>query len=460
MSILSKHIVYFIGIGGIGMSALAKYFLRQGKIIVGYDRTQSTITIELENAGAYLHYSETVESIPVILNTSNNDDILVIYTPAVSSDSPLFSYIRERGLQMYKRAEVLGMICNQYPTIAVAGTHGKTTVSSIIAHVLHFSAQNCMAFLGGVVKNYQSNFIYCTHPQYVVVEADEYDRSFLQLTPHAAVITSIDADHLDIYKTYDALKLAYTDFVAKIYNGGKLLLKKEIAYIPNTDGKHVAFYSTNNKNAECIVENIRLERGYFIFDVKTRWGYIMDLKPGITGDYNVENVLAAVSMCLWLGIDKELIKNAIAEFKGVKRRFDVQVNNHKHIYIDDYAHHPVEITSFIQSVRTVFPNQKITGIFQPHLYSRTRDLASEFAKALSLLDELWLMNIYPARELPIAGVNSKIIFDKVTCSKKLMIEDDKILQTVQNQKPALLLTMGAGNIDQWVESIKQCLNEE
>lgn len=459
MSILSKHIIYFIGIGGIGMSALAKYFLRQGKIIVGYDRNKSTATIELENAGAYLHYSENVESIPFIIKTSNNDDILVVYTPAVSSNSPLFGYVRERGLQMYKRAEVLGMICNQYPTIAVAGTHGKTTISSLIAHVLHFSTQNCMAFLGGMVKNYQSNFIYCTHPQYVVVEADEYDRSFLQLSPQAAVITSIDADHLDIYKTYDALKLAYRDFVAKITSEGKVLLKKELAYVPFTGNKQVAFYSTQN-NADCTVNNIRIENGYFIFEVKTPWGNIMDLKPGITGNYNVENVLAAASMCLWLGIDKELIKNAIAQFKGVKRRFDVQVNNHKHIYIDDYAHHPVEITAFIQSVRTVFPNKKITGIFQPHLYSRTRDLANEFAEALSLLDELWLMNIYPARELPIAGVNSKIIFDKVTCMQKRMINEDNILETIKNEKPSLLLTMGAGNIDQWVESIKQCLNEK
>ncbi|MGQ9846820.1 MAG: UDP-N-acetylmuramate--L-alanine ligase [Bacteroidales bacterium] len=459
MNILSKHIIYFIGIGGIGMSALAKYFLRQGKIIVGYDRTQSTTTIQLENAGAYLHYSEEVESIPTIINTSNDDDILVIYTPAVSSDSPLLNYVRKRGLEVYKRAEVLGMICKQYPTIAIAGTHGKTTISSLIAHVLHFSAQNCMAFLGGIVKNYQSNFIYCNHPQYVVVEADEYDRSFLQLLPQAAVITSIDADHLDIYKTYDALKLAYNDFVANINDGGKVLLKKELAYMPLIGNKQVAFYSTNN-NAECTVDNIRLENGYFIFDVKTPWGNIIDLKPSITGNYNIENVLAAVSMCLWLGIDKELIKNAIAEFKGVKRRFDIQVNNNKHIYIDDYAHHPVEIKAFIQSVKTIFPNQKITGIFQPHLYSRTRDLANEFAEALSMLDELWLMNIYPARELPIAGVTSKIIFDKVTCSQKQMISDDKILETIKHKKPSLLLTMGAGNIDQWIEPIKQCLNEE
>ncbi|HOU98894.1 MAG TPA: UDP-N-acetylmuramate--L-alanine ligase [Bacteroidales bacterium] len=459
MSIFSKHIIYFIGIGGIGMSALAKYFLRQGKIIVGYDRSESPITMELENAGAYLHYSEDIESIPTIIRSSSNNDMVVVYTPAVSTESPLIKYIKGRGLDIYKRAEVLGMICNNYSTVAVAGTHGKTTVSSLIAHVIHCSQQNGMAFLGGIVKNYQSNFINCENPKYVVAEADEYDRSFLQLSPEAAVITAIDADHLDIYKTYDALKQAYSDFVAKIIPSGKLLLKKEIAFIPQLGDKQVAYYSTHHQ-ADCTIENLQLDNGYYIFDVKTPWGKIDRLKPGITGDYNVENVLAAVSMCLWLGIDKEQVKKAVEGFNGVKRRFDVQLNNENNIYIDDYAHHPEEIRAFVQSVRNVFPGKKITGIFQPHLYSRTRDLADEFSASLSLLDELWLMDIYPARELPIEGVTSKIIFDKVTCPTKIMVEDNKILDLVQSKKPPLLLTMGAGNIDQWVQPIKQCLNEK
>lgn len=459
MSIFSKHIIYFIGIGGIGMSALAKYFLSRGKIIVGYDRAESPITLELENAGAYLHYSEEVESIPTIISASSNNDIVVVYTPAVSTESPLIKYVKARGLDIYKRAEVLGIICQRYATVAVAGTHGKTTVSSLIAHILHFSQQNCMAFLGGIVKNYQSNFIDCENPTYAVAEADEYDRSFLQLSPEAAIITAIDADHLDIYKTYDALKSAYSDFVAKIIKNGKLLLKKEIAFMPQIGDKQVVFYSTTCQ-ADCTIENIQLEKGFFTFNVKTPWGTIQHLTPGITGNYNVENVLAAVSMCLWLGVDSEQIKAAVADFKGVKRRFDVQVNNEKHVYIDDYAHHPEEIRAFIQSVRAVFPQQKLTGIFQPHLYSRTRDLADEFSASLSLLDELWLMDIYPARELPIAGITSKIIFDKVTCTNKIMVENNKIVELVESKKPTLLLTMGAGNIDQWVEPIKQCLNEE
>lgn len=458
MNIFSQHIIYFIGIGGIGMSALAKYFLAQGKIIVGYDRTETPITLELENSGAYLHYSEALESIPTIINSSSNEDIVVVYTPAVSMQSPLLKYVINRRLSLYKRAEVLGMICNNYSTIAVAGTHGKTTISSLIAHILHFSNKPCMAFLGGMVKNYQSNFIANEYPSYVVVEADEYDRSFLQLSPEAAVISAIDADHLDIYKTYDALKSAYADFVAKIKQGGKLLLKKEIANMPPFGDKQVAFYSVK-QSTDCVIENVHIENGFFVFDVKTPWGNILQLKPGITGNYNVENVLAAASMCLWLGVDKEQIKMAIADFKGVKRRFDVQVNNDKHIYIDDYAHHPEEISAFIQSVRNVFPNKKITGIFQPHLYSRTRDLADEFATSLSLLDELWLMDIYPARELPIEGVSSKIIYDKVSCFQKQMVNNDEILTLIQDKKPALLLTMGAGNIDLWVEPIKQCLNE-
>jgi len=460
MNLLNRHIIYLIGIGGIGMSALARYFLQQGKIIAGYDRTPSSITRELEDAGAYIHYSEDVTTVPMVVQTAPNNDILVIYTPAISQESPLFQYVKNQKFSIFKRAEVLGFICNDFPTIAVAGTHGKTTISSLIAHIIHYAQQDCIAFLGGIIKNYHSNFIYNEKPHWAVAEADEYDRSFLHLSPMAAVITAIDPDHLDIYKTYDALKQAYSDFVNKIHPNGKLLLKKEIAYTPENKNLTRAYYSTIDKSADCIIQNISLQQGFYVFDVLTPWGNIYQIKPGITGDYNVENILAAVSMCMWLGIDKDAIKEAVLQFKGVRRRFDIQVLNEKNIYIDDYAHHPEEIKAFIQSVRNVFPHKTITGIFQPHLYSRTRDLADEFASALSLLDELWLMDIYPARELPIEGVTSKIIFDKVTCSKKQLITNDEVLLRVKNNNPELLLTMGAGNIDQYVESIKHLLNEE
>ncbi|NSW44761.1 MAG: UDP-N-acetylmuramate--L-alanine ligase [Bacteroidales bacterium] len=460
MSLLNRHIIYFIGIGGIGMSALARYFLQQGKIVAGYDRTPSFITQELENQGAYIHYNEDVATIPLIVQTASNNDILVIYTPAVSSLSPLMQYVKNQNYTVLKRAEVLGIICNSYPTIAVAGTHGKTTISSLIAHIIHYAQHNCIAFLGGIVKNYQSNFIYNKNIFWAIAEADEYDRSFLQLAPSAAVITAIDPDHLDIYKTYDALKQAYSDFVTKIQPDGKLLLKKEIAFVPNVANLKLAFYSTNDNYADCTIQNIKIHNGFYVFDILTPWGNIYQIQPGITGDYNVENVLAAVSMCLWLGIDKDAIKEAVAQFKGVRRRFDVQVLNENHIYIDDYAHHPEEIKAFIQSVRKVFPHKRITGVFQPHLYSRTRDLANEFAKALSLLDELWLMDIYPARELPIEGVTSKIIFDQVNCPQKQIMPNNELLLYIKERKPELLLTMGAGNIDQFVEPIKRLMNEE
>lgn len=459
MNIKHKHIIYFIGIGGIGMSALARYFLRQGKIIAGYDRTRSEITIELENAGAYIHYEDHIDAIPDIVKFSSYQHMLAVYTPAVPQNSPLFSFIKENKIELHKRAEVLGQICNQYKTIGVAGTHGKTTVSSLIAHILNHSTHSNLAFLGGIVKNYHSNFIYNDPIEFAVAEADEYDRSFLQLNPHAAIITAIDPDHLDIYKTYEALKEAYNDFSKKIISNGKLLLKKDIAYIPDLHNKQVAFYSVK-ENADCTISNIQINDGFYAFNVNTPWGNIHNVRPGITGDYNVENVLAATSLCLWLGIDKDKIKEAVEQFKGVRRRFDVQVHTSNRIYIDDYAHHPEEIKALINSVRTVFPNHKVTGIFQPHLYSRTRDLANEFAQSLSLLDELWLMDIYPARELPIEGVSSKIIFDKVTIKKKYAVSKQELISKIEKEKPELLLTMGAGDIDQFVEPIKNCLNEE
>lgn len=459
MNINQKHIIYFIGIGGIGMSALAKYFLKQGKIIAGYDCTRSEITVELENAGAYIHYDDNISDIPDIVKSSPKQNILAIYTPAIPQNSPLLLFIVERGIQLYKRAEVLGLISNLYNTIAIAGTHGKTTVSSLIAHIINHSTHNNLAFVGGIIKNYHSNFIYNKHIDYVIVEADEYDRSFLQLNPHAAIITSIAPDHLDIYKTYSALKEAYNDFAKKIISGGKLLINKNIDFFTNLPEKQIEFYSVK-ENANCTIINLRTKNGLYIFDVKTPWGNIKDLHPKITGYYNIENVLAATSLCLWLGIDKNKIKEAVEEFQGVRRRFDVQVHSTEHIYIDDYAHHPEEIKAFIDSVRTIFPNRKITGIFQPHLYSRTRDFATEFAQSLSLLDELWLMNIYPARELPIKGITSKIIYDKVTIKDKHIVSKEELLLKVKKEKPKLLLTMGAGDIDQFVKPIKRILSEK
>jgi UDP-N-acetylmuramate--alanine ligase len=458
MNFNKKHIIYFIGIGGIGMSALANYFIRQGKKIAGYDRTPSEITQKLSQLGADIHYDEEINGIPNIVLNASREDVLIIYTPAISQKSSLLQFFFQKGFDVSKRAEILGNICNPYPTIAIAGTHGKTTITSLVAHIINLSEKKCLAFLGGIAKNYDSNFIFSGNPAFAVAEADEYDRSFMQLNPMAAIITSVDPDHLDIYKTYDAVKIAFNDFANKISFNGKLLLKKETSFIPSNPNIEIEFYSTQIK-AACFIANVSLENGYFTLDIHTPWGNLVNVKPGITGDYNIENVLAASSLCLWLGIDNDMVKQGVETFTGVRRRFDVQLHNANHIYIDDYAHHPEEIKAFITSVKTVFPNQYITGIFQPHLYSRTRDLATEFAQALSLLDELWLMNIYPARELPIEGVTSEIIFKNVACAQKRIIEDEEIPSLVKSAKPGLILTMGAGNIDKWINPIKESLYE-
>ncbi len=459
MKLEQKHIIYFIGIGGIGMSALAHYFIKCGKKIAGYDRNASDITQQLSQWGAVIHFDENVHHIPEVVTNAPRNEVLIIYTPAISPQNKLWLFFNEKKYDVVKRAEILGNICRSFPTIAIAGTHGKTTVTSLVSHILNLSDKKSLAFLGGIAKNYQSNHIYVDKPAYAVVEADEYDRSFLQLQPEAAIITSIDPDHLDIYKNYDSLKTAFNDFSNNITSfNGKLLLKKETTFVPNNPHIEKAFYSTRT-HADCNIANISLSNGYFTFDIHTPWGNIEKVTPGITGNYNVENVLAASSLCLWLGIPPTIVKKGIETFSGVRRRFDVQFQNARYIYIDDYAHHPEEIKAFITSVKTVFPHQYITGIFQPHLYSRTRDLAAEFGQALSLLDELWLMDIYPARELPIEGVTSQIIFDHVTCKQKRIIETQEIPKLVKSATPGLLLTMGAGNIDEWINPIKQSLYE-
>ncbi len=452
-----QNIAYFVGIGGIGMSALARYFLLKGYAVYGYDANRSENTRMLESLGAYIHFDETPLHVEKIVSTYGKDALLVVYTPAVAASSPIIQWLHEHRIDMYKRAEVLGDICRSYKTLAVAGTHGKTTISSLLAHIFYQSSRSCNAFLGGIVKNYQSNFLYNPQSSWVVAEADEYDRSFLHLLPEASIITAVDADHLDIYHSYEALKQAYQDYIYKIKNDGKLLLKKSINNLFNTLHLNTATYSVDECNADCYVSNIRNEQGYYCFNVHTPWGTIVDLKPGITGRYNVENVLAASSMALWLGLSVEEVKSAVESFMGVKRRFDVIVNNSKHIFIDDYAHHPEEIKAFIISVREVFSQMPISGIFQPHLYSRTKYLANEFAQALSLLDDLCLLPIYPARELPMEGVDSTLILNKVTLSRKELIEPAYLLEWIKQKKPRLLVTMGAGNIEQWVEPIKKLL---
>jgi UDP-N-acetylmuramate--alanine ligase len=457
MNLNNIHNVYLIGIGGIGMSAIAKYFKLLGCNVEGYDRTETLLCVELEHSGIKVHYVDDVLMIsPVFKEINNKENILIICTPAIPKDHVELNWFLNNGFTIIKRAEILGEITKNYSTIAVAGTHGKTTISICIAHIYTHSGTGCNAFLGGISKNYETNFLHKEKCNTAVVEADEYDRSFLQLSPTSAIITAVDADHLDIYGSFEKVNEAFSDFTKCIKPGGKLLYKKESGFIPPKINAEIATYSVK-ENADCTITNVTLSKGKFTFNLKTPWGNIDNITPGITGMFNIENVVAAASMCLWEGLSAESIRTALATFNGVKRRFDIQVFNSRNIYIDDYAHHPEELKAFISSVKEVYPDKKITGVFQPHLFSRTRDFADAFGVSLSLLDELYLLEIYPAREKPIEGITSKTIFDKVNITHKYLSTIDELLNKIESNKPELLLTMGAGDIDQYIEPIKKII---
>jgi UDP-N-acetylmuramate--alanine ligase len=459
MSIVKQNRIYFIGIGGIGMSALARYFRSMGNDVAGYDRVKTDLCEELEHEGMAIHYEDNISLIPdKFKELSQKENILIVITPAVPNNHSELEWYRSNGFTIKKRAEILGQISENYQTVAVAGTHGKTSISSCIAHIFKTSSYDCNAFLGGITKNYNTNYLYSETSKYAIVEADEYDRSFLQLKPEAAIITAVDADHLDVYENKSNVSIAFNDFAKKIKSGGKLLIKKETGFIPNNISAQTASYSIREK-ADCYISELLLTNGKFTFNLYTPWGTIEKITPGVSGKYNVENCVAAASMCLWMGIDAETIKSGLASFLGVKRRFDIQDSTNQHVYIDDYAHHPEELKAFISSVKEVYPNKKITGIFQPHLYSRTRDFAESFGSSLSLLDELLLLDIYPAREEPISGISSKTIFDFVNLTQKQIVKKEQLLNVIEIQKPEVLLTMGAGDIDQMVEPIKKLMNQ-
>lgn len=456
MKLNNIHNVYFIGIGGIGMSALAKYFKLKGCNVAGYDRTQTSLCNELSQSGINIHYTEDVSFIPKEFTSIQKENILVIITPAVPENHCELLWFKENNFNIKKRAEILGDITLNNYTIAVAGTHGKTTISTCLAHIYNQLEGGCNAFLGGISKNYQTNFLYAKNNNITVVEADEYDRSFLQLSPSSAIITAVDADHLDIYNNYQNVVEAFTIFAQQVKENGKLLIKKESKLNPKPVKANVATYSLK-ESADCTISDLQLNNGKFTFNLFTPWGNIEKLTPGVTGMFNVENVVAAASMCIWEGIDLNIIKSGIESFSGVKRRFDVQAVTTNSIYIDDYAHHPEEIKAFILSVKGVYPKKQITGVFQPHLYSRTRDFADGFGEALSLLDKLILLNIYPARELPIKNITSKTILEKVKIKDKSICTIEELFKIINNQKPELLLTMGAGDIDQLVEPLKNII---
>lgn len=443
--------VYFIGIGGIGMSGIARYFHQRGVIVCGYDRTETALTASLMNEGIAIIFNDDPDYLPFAFQ-ENDEQTLIVYTPAIPKDSAILNYFIDQGFTLKKRSEVLGILSKGMFCIAIAGTHGKTTTSSMVAHILKDSGNDCSAFLGGIASNYDSNVLFGTN-QVMVVEADEYDRSFLTLHPDIAIVTSMDADHLDIYGDPAHLTSSFQLFAAQIKKGGQLIHRAGLAL---EDGIAYAVESP----AAIRAEKVRIEDGEFVFDFISEEIKIPAIKLALPGRHNIENALAAIQAALILHVTAEKIKAALANFKGVKRRFEYIVKSENHIYIDDYAHHPEELKACITAVKTLYPNRKLTTVFQPHLFSRTRDFADGFAEALSMSDELLMLDIYPARELPMEGVHSEMILKKMSMKNHQLLTKQQVLDRVKNEQPELLLTVGAGDIDTLVEPLKHLLKND
>ena len=446
MGILDKRYYYFIGAGGIGMSALERYFNSMGKSVLGYDKTPTELTNQLIKEGIDIHFNDDVKSIPTDINQENT---LVIYTPAIPKNHQELNYFFDQNFDVLKRSEVLGEITKNTYGIGVAGTHGKTTTSSILGHILKVADLESTAFLGGIAENYQSNMI-LNGSKYTVAEADEFDRSFLKLSPKVAIITSDDADHLDIYGEREEVKKSFQEFASIVEE--KLFVRKGLSFSnANTYGV--------NEDADYNAINVRIQDGYYIFDVETPNGMLVDIKFQLPGRHNMENAVAAIAVADYLGVSSEKIHEALATFIGVKRRFN-RFEAEGKIYIDDYAHHPTELDAVIKSLRELYPNKKILGVFQPHLFTRTRDFAEEFGQSLSALDELILLDIYPARELPIEGITSKWLSEFVNLTEKSVYSLEKSLEAIKRKEFDILLTVGAGNIDTIVKPIKEWLKGE
>lgn len=451
--------VYFLGIGGIGMSALARWFNKQGMFVAGYDRTPTPLTNELEKEGIKIHFDDDVALIPARVD---NQKTLFVYTPAIPKDHKEYNYLKGKGYAILKRSEVLGLITKSHKTIAVAGTHGKTTTSSLITHILKVAGVNMVAFLGGVTTNYASNLISegeANENTIVVAEADEFDRSFLKLFPDIAVITSVDPDHLDIYGNHQEVIKSFTDFTRQINKGGLLVKHESIRAIDNElDGVEVNTYGMSR--GQFFASRITTEGGFFEFNLVGYASEIEKIKLGVPGFHNMENAIAATIVAKHLGVDDASIKKALGSYTGVKRRFEFIIKRDDLVYIDDYAHHPTEITAFLSSLRAMYPGKKITAVFQPHLYSRTRDFAEGFSKSLSIADEVLLMDIYPARELPIPGVSSDMLFDAITSTVKVRCTKNDVVQRVEDMDVEVIATIGAGDIDTCVGPLKELLESK
>ncbi len=452
-------VVYFIGIGGIGMSALARFFLAHGNRVSGYDRTPTTLTKELEAEGISVHYEENTGMIP-------KDAGLVVYTPAIPAGHKELQYYRENGYRVVKRSEVLEIITKSSFNICIAGTHGKTTITTMVAHLLRDSGFGCNAFLGGIAVNYGTNF-WSSEKNICVVEADEYDRSFLKLHPDIAVITAMDADHLDIYGTPEAMEQAFIGFSRQVQPGGLLIRQFGLKRGKELKAGNQLTYSLQNEHADIYASDIRMTGGSYVFNLQVKGDQIPDIRLDMGGMHNVENAIAAIGIASSLDIDHDRIRSAVQSFRGVKRRFEYIIKNNRLVFIDDYAHHPEELRSLISGAKSLFRQKKCTVIFQPHLYSRTRDLADGFAEALDMADEVILLPVYPARELPLEGVNSHMILDRMKNeNKKLVTKEDVLNWTEQVYIPglnrefgAVLVTAGAGDIDMLTEPLKNILKE-
>lgn len=465
---------YFLGIGGIGMSALARYFHRRGDNVSGYDRTPSPLTAELQAEGIAVHYEDNPDLIPAEVDT-------VVYTPAIPEETREYQSLLARGVRMEKRSQMLGELTRGKKCIAVAGSHGKTTTSTMIAHLLSKAPCGCSAFLGGISKNFDSNLLVNNESEYVVVEADEYDRSFLQLHPYLAVITATDPDHLDVYGTHENMMEAYAQFANQVEPEGHLFLKEGI--FRTLDGEpfveyghehhhedhdhsprhtlrtSLSTYTAHGIDADYYAINVRNYGGNIFFDLRTPDGVLFDLELDGAPLVNVENAVAAAAVALTCGLDQFQLRNGLKTFAGVRRRFDYRIREKELVYIDDYAHHPQEIASTIESVRYLYPGKRVVGIFQPHLYSRTRDLADDFARVLQTLDEIIMMPIYPAREKPILGVTSSMVLRKMDTMSKYLCSPDQVLELVPALCPDVVLTLGAGDIDRLVPRLETVLKE-
>lgn len=458
MNINTIKAVYFIGAGGIGMSALVRYFLSKGKKVGGYDRTPSELTEKLKEEGADIHYEENTDLIPADFREATTT--LVVYTPAIPAEHKELIYFRNNGFEIQKRAQVLGMLTRTEKGMCVAGTHGKTTTSTMAAHLLHQSHMKCNAFLGGISKNYGTNLLLDEESPYVVIEADEFDRSFHWLTPYATVITAVDSDHLDIYGTREAYLESFRKYTSLIRPDGYLIIKKGLELVPDVQ-PGVTIYTYSTEEGDFHAENIRIANGEICFDYVSPLGNIQDIQLGVPVYVNIENGVAAMALAQIGGADAEEIRKAMASFNGVDRRFDFKLKTDRMVFLSDYAHHPAEIKQSVSSIRTLYPDKKITAVFQPHLYTRTRDFYKEFADSLSLLDEVILLDIYPARELPIPGVSSQLIYDHLRPGiQKNLCKKEDLMNVLAGKTLEVLITLGAGDIENYVPQIYEMLKDK